>query len=79
MAPGIQIAIRGTVPVTDSHDSCAALNGIEPGIVRRAEGLIELAARGEDLVAACANLPEAEMAELKEAASRHYITSLPYS
>ncbi|KAL1792204.1 hypothetical protein ACET3X_009955 [Alternaria dauci] len=46
---------------------CAALNGIPPEIVRRAENLILLSMRGEDLVAACCQMPEDEAAELEEA------------
>jgi DNA mismatch repair protein MSH5 len=47
--------------------SCAAMNGVPPEIVQRAENLILLSMRGKDLVAACCQMPEDEVAELEEA------------
>ncbi|KAL2818281.1 muts domain V-domain-containing protein [Aspergillus granulosus] len=46
---------------------CAALNGINKPIVDRANELTSLAARGEDLIAACAELSGEEMQALQEA------------
>ena len=46
---------------------CAAISGIDLEIVKRAEMLIALSIRGEDLVAACAVIPEGEALELEEA------------
>jgi len=43
------------------------LNGIPLEVTNRAEELILLAARGEDLVAACAVLSESETKDLEEA------------
>jgi len=46
---------------------CALLNGIDPEIVERADELILLAARGEDLIAACAKVTSDEAKELEGA------------
>jgi DNA mismatch repair protein MSH5 len=45
------------------------LSGIDPAIVSRADELILLTARGEDLVAACARVSEEEVRELETAVS----------
>jgi DNA mismatch repair protein MSH5 len=49
--------------------SCAASNGVPPEVVQRAEQLISLSLEGEDLVAACCQMPDDEAAELEEAVS----------
>ena len=46
---------------------CAAMSGIAPKIIERAEELIVLSAKGEDLVAACAQLSSSELEDLREA------------
>ncbi|OJD26055.1 hypothetical protein ACJ73_02570 [Blastomyces percursus] len=49
--------------------NCAALNGIDPAIISRANEIGTLAARGEDLVVICARMSADEMGELEEAES----------
>lgn len=49
--------------------SCAEMNGIERVITKRAQELILLQSRGEDLVAACSTLPPEEAADLNMAVS----------
>lgn len=46
---------------------CAMMNGIPAAIVERADEFVLLAARGEDLVAACAKVSPAEQQKLEEA------------
>ncbi|KAL6718082.1 chaperone ATPase hsp78 [Lecanora helva] len=55
---------------------CAALNGVETSIIDRADELVELSTRGEDLVAACARMTLQEEEDLIEAARQNlsYIT-----
>ncbi|KAJ5588898.1 DNA mismatch repair protein MutS core [Penicillium hordei] len=48
---------------------CAAVNGIDPAIVSRANEIASLSARGENIVAACAVLSSEEMQDLEEADS----------
>ena len=45
------------------------MNGIPPEITDRAENLARLAARGEDLLSACAVMSETEIAELQNGVS----------
>ena len=45
--------------------SCAAMNGVPAEVVQRAENLIVLAMKGEDLISACCRMPEDEVTELE--------------
>ncbi|KAK2750532.1 MutS protein msh5 [Onygenales sp. PD_40] len=47
--------------------NCAAMNGIDPAIISRANEIGTLAARGEDLVVICAKMSADEMDELEDA------------
>ncbi|KAH7330304.1 muts domain V-domain-containing protein [Rhexocercosporidium sp. MPI-PUGE-AT-0058] len=47
--------------------SCAVMNGIDPAIVDRADELILMAARGEDLVLACSEMTPDEVQKYEEA------------
>lgn len=54
------------------NTSCAAMNGINPAIVARAEEIGLLSARGEDLVAVCAKMSVQEDEDLQYAVCSGY-------
>lgn len=56
--------------------SCAAINGIDPVVVSRANEITHLLARGENIVAACAALLPGEMKDLEEAVTVNNISKL---
>lgn len=61
--------------VTSYGSCCAALNGVDSAIVERANHLVELSAKGENLVAACAAISLEEEEDLKDAeeTARHFL------
>ena len=48
---------------------CAAMNGIDLKIIERADQLVLMSARGEDLVAACAVMKDSEARDYEDAVS----------
>ncbi|KAK8140447.1 hypothetical protein PG984_000513 [Apiospora sp. TS-2023a] len=53
--------------VSSFGSRCAAMNGIDDAVVERAESIILLLARNEDLEAACSKLSDSETSKLEEA------------
>ncbi|KAK8048556.1 dna mismatch repair protein msh5 protein [Apiospora phragmitis] len=53
--------------VSSFGSRCAAMNGVDEAVVERAEFIILLLARNEDLEAACSKLSDAETSKLEEA------------
>jgi DNA mismatch repair protein MSH5 len=45
------------------------MNGVPEEIIRRADELVLMETRGEDMVATCSVMPKSEAAELEEAES----------
>ncbi|KAI9796474.1 MAG: MutS protein msh5 [Piccolia ochrophora] len=68
LRPGRSTASYGTI--------CAALNGIDPAVVLRAQQLVLMSARGEDLVAACAiDNEDAQTLEQAENVARLFLAT----
>ncbi|KAL2043280.1 hypothetical protein N7G274_003586 [Stereocaulon virgatum] len=61
--------------ITCYGSCCAALNGVDRAVVDRANELVELIAKGEDIVATCATISPEEEDDLKdaEATARHFL------
>jgi DNA mismatch repair protein MSH5 len=53
--------------VSSFGSRCAAMNGLDEAVVERAEAIMLLLVRGEDLEAACSKLSDAETVKLEEA------------
>lgn len=49
------------------HHRCAAINGVNPAVISRANELATLSARGDNLIAACATMSLEETQVLEEA------------
>lgn len=61
----------GKFKILTSIYSCAAINGIDASIISRANEISSLAARGENLIAACAAISAEEMEALQTAVWMH--------
>lgn len=76
LLPGRSTSSFGTVyaksvkiPAHAYYLRCAAMNGIDQGVIDRAEELLLLEAQGADLVTACAEADETEREEMERAVS----------
>ena len=52
--------------------SCAALNGVDATVCDRANHLVDISTKGEDLVNVCAEISGAEEEDLKDAVNDSY-------
>ena len=58
--------------------SCAALNGVDATVVDRANHLVDISAKGEDLVNVCAEISRKDEEDLKDAVNYSYRIGLQY-